>query len=277
MKTIKLGKKELNFSRPLVMGILNVTSDSFYDGGKYLTEEKIIARIHQIMEQGADVIDVGAASSRPGAIVMDEKEELSRLSVAIEMIQRYYPQALISIDTFQAGVAKEIYHCLGPVMINDISGGNLDEKMFDVLAETGAPYIMTHIQGTPENMQKNPQYENIGKEVREFFDVRIKRLNAMNFDNILLDPGFGFGKNLEHNYRLMRDMDKYLRTDYPLVVGISRKSMIYKLLGSTPDDALNGTTALNMIALMKGADVLRVHDVKEAVEAREIYMKLMSS
>lgn len=276
MKTIQLGKKTIDFSRPLVMGILNVTPDSFYDGGKYISETGIIARVHQMMEEGTDIIDVGAASSRPGAIWIDAKEEIARLSVAIEIIQRYYPQAVISIDTYQAEVAKEIYNCLGPVIINDISGGDLDENMFEVVVELGAPYIMTHIQGNPLTMQERPYYENITREVRGFFDVRIERLNAMKFDNILLDPGFGFGKTLEHNYQLMCNLEQGMRSEYPWVVGISRKSMIYKLLEISPNEALNGTTALNMVALMKGARVLRVHDVKEAVEAVKIYCKLMS-
>jgi dihydropteroate synthase len=247
-----------------------------YDGGKYFSESNIITRIHQMVEEGVDIIDVGAASSRPGAAYIDEKEEVARLSIAIEIIRRYYPDVMISIDTYQANVAKEIYNCLGPVIVNDISGGDMDEKMFEVVAETGAPYIMTHIQGTPVTMQVAPHYENVGQEVRDFLNLRIERLNAMKFDNIMLDPGFGFGKTLEHNYQLMRDLDKYLQTDYPLVVGISRKSMIYRLLGSVPEKALNGTTALNMIALMKGANILRVHDVKEAVETVKIYEKMMS-
>lgn len=276
MKTIQLGNRKIDFSRPLVMGILNVTSDSFYDGGKYFSETNIIARIHQMMEEGVDIIDVGAASSRPGAIFIDEKEEITRLSIAIEIIQRYYPQAIISIDTYQANVAKEIYQCQGPVIVNDISGGTMDKRMFQVVAELGAPYIMTHIQGTPETMQISPHYEHVAQDVRVFFEDRIKQLNQMGFDNILLDPGFGFGKTLDHNYQLMRDMDTCLKTDYPLVVGISRKSMIYNLLNSDPSRALNGTTALNMVALMKGANLLRVHDVKEAVEAVKIYQKLMS-
>ena len=173
MKEIKLGKKRIDFSHPLVMGILNVTSDSFYDGGKYFSESNIITRVHQMVEEGVDIIDVGAASSRSGAAYIDEKEEVARLSVAIEIIRRYYPDVMISIDTYQANVAKEIYNCLGPVIVNDISGGDMDEKMFEVVAETGAPYIMTHIQGTPVTMQVAPHYENVGQEVRDFLNLRI--------------------------------------------------------------------------------------------------------
>lgn len=260
----------LDLSRPLVMGILNVTPDSFYDGGKYLSEIKVTGRIHQIMEEGADIIDVGACSTRPGAEVVDEKEEMARLEPAIELIRRYYPEAVVSIDTFRAGVAEEINRCLGPVIINDISGGTMDERMFEYVAASGVPYIMMHIQGTPRMMQKHPVYENVVGDVRKFFTDRIGRLNGLGFDNIILDPGFGFGKTLEHNYQLMEGMDSFRQLGYPLLVGISRKGMIWKLLGITPEEALNGTTVLNTVALLKGADILRVHDVKEAVEAVKI-------
>ena len=271
MKVIKFGDRDMDFCRPLVMGILNVTPDSFYDGGKYLSEVRLIERIHRIVEEGADIIDVGAYSTRPGAAFVDEKEEIGRLSLAVELIRKYYPRALVSIDTFRAKVAEEIITCLGPVMVNDISGGTMDEGMFEYVAKAGVPYVLMHIQGTPQTMQKNPVYGDLVQEVRDFFVERIARLNGLGFDNIVLDPGFGFGKTLEHNYKLMNGMDSYSELGYPLLVGISRKSMIYKLLGGTPDDALNGTTVLNTIALMKGAAILRVHDVKEAVEVVRIY------
>ncbi len=271
MKVIKFGDRDMDFCRPLVMGILNVTPDSFYDGGKYLSEVRLIERIHRIVEEGADIIDVGAYSTRLGASFVDEKEEIGRLSLAVELIRKYYPRALVSIDTFRAKVAEEIITCLGPVMVNDISGGTMDEGMFEYVARAGVPYVLMHIQGTPQTMQKNPVYGDVVQEVRDFFVERIARLNGLGFDNIVLDPGFGFGKTLEHNYKLMNGMDSYSELGYPLLVGISRKSMIYKLLGGTPDDALNGTTVLNTIALMKGAAILRVHDVKEAVEVVRIY------
>lgn len=267
MKTIKLADKELDFSVPVVMGILNVTPDSFYDGGKYLSEIKVIERIHQIVEEGAGIIDVGAYSTRPGAAFVDEKEELGRLSWAVELIRKYYPEVAVSIDTFRAKVAEEIITCLGPVIVNDISGGTMDDGMFEMVAKTGVPYMMMHIQGTPQTMQKNPVYQDVVAEVRDFFTERIKQLNALGFDNIILDPGFGFGKTLAHNYELMNHMEIYQELGYPVLVGISRKTMIYKLLGGTAQDALNGTTVLNTIALMKGANILRVHDVKEAREA----------
>lgn len=267
MKTIKLADRELDFSVPVIMGILNVTPDSFYDGGKYVSEIKVIERIHQIVEEGAGIIDVGAYSTRPGAAFVDEKEELGRLSWAVELIRKYYPEVAVSIDTFRAKVAEEIITCLGPVIVNDISGGTMDDGMFEMVAKTGVPYMMMHIQGTPQTMQKNPVYQDVVAEVRDFFTERIEKLNALGFDNIILDPGFGFGKTLAHNYELMNHMEIYQELGYPVLVGISRKTMIYKLLGGTAQDALNGTTVLNTIALMKGANILRVHDVKEAREA----------
>lgn len=276
MKTITLNKLPLDLSTPVVMGILNVTPDSFYDGGKYTTETAVIQRIHQIVEEGAGIIDVGAYSTRLGAAFVDEQEELGRLSWAVELVRKYYPNLPVSIDTFRAGVAREIVSCLGEVIVNDISGGTLDENMFDFVAETGVPYIMMHIQGTPQTMQQNPVYEDVVREVRQFLTERIAVLNAKGFDNIILDPGFGFGfgKTLAHNYELMSGMDTYQDLDYPLLVGISRKTMIYKLLGGTAQDALNGTTVLNTIALLKGANILRVHDVKEAVETVRIVQQL---
>lgn len=276
MKTITLNKLPLDLSTPVVMGILNVTPDSFYDGGKYTTETAVIRRIHQIVEEGAGIIDVGAYSTRLGAAFVDEQEELRRLSWAVELVRKYYPNLPVSIDTFRAGVAREIVSCLGEVIVNDISGGTLDENMFDFVAETGVPYIMMHIQGTPQTMQQNPVYEDVVREVRQFLTERIAVLNAKGFDNIILDPGFGFGfgKTLAHNYELMSGMDTYQDLGYPLLVGISRKTMIYKLLGGTAQDALNGTTVLNTIALLKGANILRVHDVKEAVETVRIVQQL---
>ncbi len=274
MKTITLNKKSLDFSTPVVMGILNVTPDSFYDGGKYVSEVKVIERIHQIVEEGAGIIDVGAYSTRSGAAFVDEKEELARLAWAVELVRKYYPDVVVSIDTFRSAVAREIIDCLGDVIVNDISGGTMDDGMFDFVAQSGVPYIMMHIQGTPQTMQLNPVYENVVKDVRKFFTDRIAMLNEAGFDNIILDPGFGFGKTLDHNYELMDGMDSYLDLEYPILVGISRKTMIYKLIGGTANEALNGTTVLNTLALLKGASILRVHDVREAVEAVKITEKM---
>lgn len=270
MKAIRLGEEVLDLSQPVVMGILNITPDSFYDGGKYMSEMALIRRIEQIMEEGAGIIDIGAYSTRPGAAAVDEREELARLSWGVELVRKYYPRAVISIDTFRSKVAEEIISCQGPVIVNDISGGTMDEEMFALLVRTGVPYVMMHIQGTPQTMQANPVYTDVVKEVGDFFRERITALNAQGFDNIILDPGFGFGKTLAHNYELMNGMDTYQELGYPLLVGISRKSMIYKLLGGTPEEALNGTTVLNTLALLKGANILRVHDVKAAVEVTRI-------
>lgn len=273
-KPICLGKEELNFSTPVVMGILNVTPDSFYDGGSYISELKVIKRIHQMVDEGAGIIDVGAYSTRPGAAVVDEKEEIARLTPAVELVRKYYPGMPVSIDTFRAKVAQEINTCMGPVIINDISGGTMDERMFAYVAKAGIPYVMMHIQGTPQTMQKNPVYGNVVEEVKAFFTERINRLNALGFDNIILDPGFGFGKTLGHNYELLDKLTVYKEMGYPVLAGMSRKSMICRLLDVKPEDALNGTTVLNTIALIKGADILRVHDVKEAVETVRIVSAL---
>ena len=270
IKMLKVGGEVLDLSTPAVMGILNVTPDSFYDGGSYQSEAKIIGRIHQIVEEGGRIIDVGAYSSRPGAAAVSEKEEIGRLMPAVELIRKYYPHIPVSIDTFRAKVAKEVNTCMGTVIVNYISGGTMDETMFDYVSQAGIPYVMMHIQGTPETMQKNPEYADVVKEVGQFFRERIARLEAAGFRQIILDPGFGFGKTLQHNYELLDGMETYKSFGYPLLAGISRKSMIYKLLGGTPADALNGTTVLNTISLLKGADILRVHDVKEAVEAVKI-------
>lgn len=269
-----LGGCSLDMTRPQVMGILNVTPDSFYDGGKYVSELKVIERIHQIVEEGADIIDVGAYSTRSGAAFVDEKEETARLMPAVELIRKYYPEAVISIDTFRAGVAEEVNTCMGPVIVNDISGGTMDEEMFDFVAEAGIPYILMHIQGTPQTMQKNPVYRDVVEEVGTFFAERIGQLNRKGFDNLVLDPGFGFGKTVQHNFQLLNGMERYKEFGYPLLVGISRKTTIWKTLGITPAEALNGTTVLNTISLLKGADILRVHDVKEAVEAVKLVGRL---
>lgn len=275
MKILQLGKKNLDVSHPVVMGILNVTPDSFYDGGHYETETAIIGRIHQIVEEGAGIIDIGAYSTRPGAAMVDKKEEVARLAPAVELVRKYYPSVPVSIDTFRSEVAREIYHCLGEVIVNDISGGTMDTEMFGFIAETRLPYVMMHIQGTPQTMQKNPVYRDVTKEVYRFFEERTDLLRAAGMENIILDPGFGFGKTLEHNYELMNHLDLFQELGYPLLVGISRKSMISRLLETTPAEALNGTTVLNTVALMKGAAILRVHDVKEAVETVKIVERLL--
>ena len=271
MDKFVLGKEIIDLSTPKVMGILNVTPDSFFDGGQYVSEVSIIERVHSMARDGVDIIDIGAYSTRPGAIGVEEKEEIGRLTFAVELVRKYYPYMPISIDTFRASVAKEIYGCMGDVIINDISGGTMDEKMFDFVVESGLPYVMMHIQGTPTTMQNNPQYADVVQEVKQFLKERVDYLNKYGYNNIILDPGFGFGKLLEHNYTLLKGMDELCDLQLPILVGVSRKSMIYRLLGCDAAMSLNGTTIINTLALTKGAKILRVHDVKEAVEAVHLY------
>jgi dihydropteroate synthase len=253
-------------SMPLIMGILNITSDSFYDGGNYLTENEWLEQTKQMITEGADIIDIGAYSTRPGAKDISETEEIERLVSAIKSIRNIFPKILISADTFRASVAEKAIEA-GANIINDISGGTLDENMFTIIAKLQVPYILMHIQGTPQTMQKNPQYKNVTDEVFSFFDNQLKTLNKMGIKKIIIDPGFGFGKTVEHNYQLLKNFNKLLSFNSPLLAGLSRKSMINKLLNIKPENALNGTTILNTIALEKGAKILRVHDVKEAKEA----------
>lgn len=258
-----------DFSTPVVMGILNVTTDSFYDGGKYLSEPEISKQIRKIDKEGAKIIDVGASSSRPGSIPVSEKIEIERLLPTIELIKKNSPNLKISIDTFRSNVARQ---CIknGADMINDISAGEKDKKMFDTIAELNVPYVMMHMKGNSLTMQKNPNYENIINEIFKFFEKKIKTLNSLGFNKIIIDPGFGFGKTLEHNYEILRNLSKFKKINLPILVGVSRKSMIYNLLNITADQALNGTSIINTIALNNGANLLRVHDVKEATECIKI-------
>ena len=254
-------------SVPQVMGILNVTPDSFYAGSRVQTEEAIASRARQILDEGASIIDIGAYSSRPNAEHISSEEEKARLRTGLEIIRKNHPDAVISVDTFRADVAEWCVGEYGVDIINDIAAGQMDDRMFEVVARLGVPYIMMHMQGTPQNMQLNPHYDNLEREVFVYFAEKVQRLRDLGAKDLILDPGFGFGKTLEHNYQLMECLDDFQVFGLPLLVGISRKSMIYKLLGGTPQDALNGTTVLNTVALMKGADILRVHDVAQAVEA----------
>ena len=262
-----------DFSTPVVMGILNVTTDSFYDGGKYLSELEITKQIRKIDKEGAKIIDVGASSSRPGSIPVSEKTEIERLLPAIELIKKNSPNLKISIDTFRSSVARQ---CIknGADMINDISAGEKDKKMFETIAELNVPYIMMHMKGNSLTMQKNPNYDNIVNEIFIYFEKKIKTLNSLGFNKIIIDPGFGFGKTLEHNYEILRNLSKFKKINLPILVGVSRKSMIYNLLNITADQALNGTSIINTIALNNGANLLRVHDVKEAAECIKIMKQI---
>lgn len=266
--TIISQKTELIFAqkaKPMIMGILNVTPDSFFDGGKYQNEDQWLERAAKIIEEGADIIDIGGQTTKPGSIPVSEQEESDRLLKVVTSVRKQFPETLISADTFRALVAKEAVNA-GANIINDISGGTMDEQMFSMVAKLNVPYVFMHIRGTPSTMQIDPFYKNVVQEVYDHFVAGIKKLNNLGFKKVILDPGFGFGKNLEHNYELMRNLDKFKELNYPLLVGISRKSIVNKLLNISSKDALNGTSVLNTIALQKGAKIIRVHDVKEAKE-----------
>lgn len=274
MHTLNLRGKLYSLCEPKIMGILNVTPDSFYAESRTSDEEHIAARVQQLMDDGADMIDIGGYSSRPGADDVSPEEEMNRLRRGLRVVRRLYPEVPISVDTFRADVARMCVEEEGADIINDISGGMMDRQMFRTVARLGVPYILMHMQGTPDTMQQAPHYDNLRREVMLYFAERIDRLCQMGAKDIIVDPGFGFGKTLEHNYELFHHLDDFNLFNLPLLVGISRKSMIYKLLGGTPQTSLNGTTVLNTIALMKGVHILRVHDVKETVEAKRIVMKM---
>lgn len=276
-KYININGQLLDLSVPRVMGILNVTPDSFFSGSRNQTREEIAARAARILEEGADIIDIGAYSSRPNAEHITAEQEMERLRTALEIINKNHPDAVLSVDTFRAGVARECVKEYGVAIINDIAAGEMDADMFDTVAELNVPYIMMHMQGTPQNMQQQPHYENVVKEVFLYFARKVQQLQERGVKDIILDPGFGFGKTVEHNYALMAYLEDFRIFELPVLVGVSRKSMITRLLGVSPDEALNGTTALNTVSLLKGADIIRVHDVKQAVETVKIVTKLKES
>jgi len=267
--TINCNGSLIDLSIPKVMGILNITPDSFYDGGKYKNESEILIQTEKMLSDGATFIDIGAYSSRPGAKHISEEEELQRIIPVVKLLIEKIPGILISVDTFRSKVAKETID-IGAALINDISGGKMDEKMFKTIAELQVPYILMHMKGTPQNMQKNPTYENVTKELISFFAAQIFELRQLQVKDVIIDVGFGFGKTLAHNYQLLKDLALFKSLDTPVLAGISRKSMLYKPLNSSAQEALNATTSANTIALLNGANILRVHDVKEAVEATKI-------
>ena len=269
MNTFNINGKILDLSTAKVMGILNITTDSFFDGGKCLTKNKILEKCKKMLLEGVSIIDIGAQSSRPGAKPIDFEIEKKRLLTAISYVKQYFPDIIISVDTYNAEIART---CLlnGANMINDISGGEMDKEMFEIVADLNAPYIMMHMQGTPKVMQENPQYKNVVNDILIFFEKKIKQLKNKGFQKIIIDPGFGFGKNLQHNYQLLNNLDRFKKYGFPITVGISRKSMIYNILDTKAECALNGTTIANVLALQNGANILRVHDVKQAVECIKI-------
>lgn len=269
IRPVKCGNKLIEFSTPKIMGVLNLTPDSFYDGGKFQQEKSVAEQTARMLKEGADMIDLGAVSTRPGAEIPDEEEELRRIIWPLQLLVKEFPEVIFSVDTFRSSVARE---CIqnGAHIINDVSGGNMDDKMFETVAELKVPYILMHMHGTPENMQKSPISENIIELIRQYFKDKVAQLNGLGVSDIILDPGFGFGKTLKCNYAILNNLERLRIADYPVLGGVSRKSMINKVLSTKPSEALNGTTVLNTIALQHGANILRVHDVKEAREVIKI-------
>ena len=271
--TINCKGQLIDISTPKVMGILNVTPDSFHDGGQYKDESSILKQVETMLMEGATFIDIGGYSSRPGADFVSENEELNRVIPVIELILKHYPETLISIDTFRSGVARKSIEA-GAALINDISAGHLDNNMIDTVGQLGIPYIMMHMKGNPKTMQQQTHYDDLIKDIVSYFAERIVKAHAAKINDIIIDPGFGFAKTLEQNFELLNHLELLQNVDKAILAGVSRKSMVYKTLNTTSENALNGTTALHMVALQKGAKILRVHDVKEAVECVTLYNQL---
>ena len=283
--------KEIDFTKPRVMGIMNITPDSFYDGGKYFDdktvrwedgvtvrrgeEERWRKGIYGMVKEGAYILDIGAVSTRPGAAEVDLEEEKKRLLPVLKFARREYPELIISVDTWREEIAR-MAASEGADMINDVSGGTYDERMIRFVASSGVPYVMMHIQGTPVTMQKDPRYEDVVIEVYHFLELQCRKLKALGHHKLIVDPGFGFGKTVIHNYQLLNNLDRFQEIGFPVMAGLSRKSMINRVLGTSPDEALNGTSVLNTIALLKRVDILRVHDVKEAVQAVRLVEQLQN-
>ena len=268
--------KLINLSTPKVMGILNITPESFFDGGKYKDETAILNQVETMLNHGATFIDIGGYSSRPNAVDVNEEEELNRVIPIIKLILKHFPETLISIDTFRSEVAKQSIDA-GAALVNDISAGKLDDNMLSTVAQLGVPYIMMHMKGNPKTMQQQTVYTDLTKEVITYFAERIAAAHAEKINDIIVDPGFGFAKTIDQNFELLNQLELLQLTDKPILAGVSRKSMIYKTLNSTSENALNGTTALHMVALQKGAKILRAHDVKEAMECITLYNQLKSN
>ncbi len=275
--SIQLKGELVSLEKPLVMGILNVTPDSFFSGSRYQTEQEIIARAKTIIDEGGDIIDLGAYSSRPDSVDISIAQEKERLDFALKILKEHFPEAVYSVDTFRAEVAEHCVAKYGVDIINDISGGGLDDNMFRTVADLQVPYVMMHMRGTPQTMMKNTSYENLLPEILKYFAERTDELYRLGVNDVIIDPGFGFSKTLDQNYEMMNNLEAFKIFEVPLLVGISRKSMIYKLFDTTPAESLNGTSVLNTLALIKGANILRVHDVREAREAVGIVTKTIES
>ncbi len=271
LKTKTLNRNSSLFStdETIVMGILNITKDSFYDGGKYINEKEILSKCKLMLDEGASIIDIGAQSSRPGAIEIESRLELQKLLPTIKLLKNKFKNITISIDTFWANTAKECV-IAGADIINDISAGERDKNMFTTIAKLDVPYIIMHMQGNPKTMQNNPKYQNVTEEIYSYFEQKINKLHRLGVKNIIIDPGIGFGKTIKHNYQILNNLSTFKNLNLPILIGTSRKSMIYKLLEITPKEALNGTSIINTVALQNGANILRVHDVKPAIECIKI-------
>ena len=270
MFTLNCKGRFLVVDKPLVMGIINATPDSFYAGSRHEGTDAILRNAEQMINEGADILDIGGQSTRPGSTIISVDEELKRVINPIEAIHQKFPEIFISIDSYYAKVVKEAVDT-GALIVNDISSGSIDEKMFSAVASLGVPYISMHMKGTPQTMQQNPQYDNVTKEVMDFFTQKLDALHKAGVKDIIIDPGFGFGKTITHNFELLKNLSVLKKINCPIMIGVSRKSSIYKTLGISADESLNGTTVLNTIALLNGADILRVHDVKEAKEAVKLF------
>jgi dihydropteroate synthase len=269
MSLLNCNGKPLDLSVPAVMGILNITADSFFDGGSYLTVSGQLQRTGQMLAEGARIVDIGAVSTRPGAAEVSCEEELKKLLPSLKALRKEFPSAILSVDTFRCEVARAVVG-EGADMINDIYGGRFETGMMETVASLKVPYIIMHMKGNPGNMQDNPAYSDVIAEITYFFEKQLAVARTMGIRDIIIDPGFGFGKNIEHNYRLLSGLESLQSLEVPVMAGLSRKSMIYRVLGSDPAHSLNGTSVLQTIALMKGANLLRSHDIKEAVEAVEL-------
>lgn len=270
LTTLDFGQKLLDLSTPKVMGILNLTDDSFYDGGRFNTEKQALLQVEKMLEDGADMIDLGGYSSRPSAPLVSLDSEWKRLEYILKKIAQQFPNIIISVDTFRSEIAKRAIDN-GADLINDISSGDLDANMFRTIAQLNVPYIMMHMQGTPQNMQNSPHYEHVLLDIYNYFDKKIKEANDIGINQLIIDPGFGFGKNLNHNYQMLNQLEDFHQLNLPIMVGVSRKSMIHKVLKTNAQNALNGTTFIHGICLQKGASILRVHDVKEAKECVKLF------
>jgi dihydropteroate synthase len=274
--TVNLNGRLVDLSSPTVMGILNVTPDSFYDGGLYTDENSILRRASQIIEEGGLFIDIGAMSTRPGSIEISTEDELSRLIPAVKAVRREFPDTYISLDTYRSEVVKIVFDEIGGFIVNDISGGTFDPHLFETVAHLQLPYILMHTAGKSISMQNSPVYQDVVKEIVFFLSTQLQRLKLLGVCDVIIDPGFGFGKTATHNYELLNHLDAFKIFELPVLVGLSRKAMIWKELGISPDNSLNGTTVLNTMALIGGCDILRVHDVKEAVQAIGLFNKTKS-